>query len=223
MSPSIQQLTEKSPKKVYNVQESLKLLCPEVICGNDDDSLWIFGYGSLVWKADFPFSCKHKGFITGFERKFYQNSIDHRGTAEKPGRVVTLIHTENSENRVYGIGYRISADDKKAVLEHLDVREINGYERVVTDFHLLSDAGEILARKSVLLYLAKHDNPSFAGLKDDLETIAQQICECEGKSGRNSDYLMDLAESMRILYPEIDDRHLFELEKVVKRKLCHEV
>lgn len=69
--------------KIFNVKESLKLLCDLTTCGQDDDSLWVFGYGSLVWKADFPFACKHKGYITGFERKFYQNSVDHRGTSEK--------------------------------------------------------------------------------------------------------------------------------------------
>ncbi|XP_055637537.1 putative glutathione-specific gamma-glutamylcyclotransferase 2 [Toxorhynchites rutilus septentrionalis] len=182
-----------------------------------DGDLWIFGYGSLVWKADFPFEEKRTGYIKGFLRRFFQNSVDHRGTEEQPGRVVTLIRSQNPESKVWGMGYRIARHDSADVLRHLDDREKNGYDRHCVRFYPHSPSGtQTNDAKDIILYVASQENPSFAGQRGNLEEIAKQISTASGASGSNSEYVYKLADAMRQFYPGEQDEHLFQLEQIVK-------
>lgn len=164
---------------------------------------WVFGYGSLIYKVDFPWLEREPAQIEGWARRFWQGSHDHRGTPDSPGRVVTLVPGPDQICR--GMAYRVAHE----VFEHLDHREKNGYERHRVHMHLLARGTTV----DGTLYVASRDNPAFLG-PEDPQVLAEHILAARGPSGRNRDYLLRLAEALRELGDE--DEHIFDLERRVR-------
>lgn len=183
------------------------------------EDVWIFGYGSLVWKADFPYIDRRRGYVSGYKRRFYQHSIDHRGVPEKPGRVVTLLPGDIEKDRVYGVAYRIAASQKAKVLNHLDYREKNGYERFSVEFHEYPAATMPI---EVIIYMATQANDSYAGNVWQVPCIARQIFTSAGPSGPNREYLFNLSIAMHQLFPDVRDEHLEELVQCAQHLIEHD-
>jgi len=165
------------------------------------DPTWVFGYGSLIWRQDFPYIESRRAYIDGWERRFWQGSHDHRGVQSDPGRVVTLVDAPGE--RCHGRAFLIAPD----VFEYLDDREINGYERHGIEIHF--DDGKAPG----VVYRAEVNNFAFLG-DASLDEMIVQIKRCAGRSGRNVDYVLELARSLREL--DVTDPHVFELEALIR-------
>ena len=175
----------------------------------DDDAAtsdWVFGYGSLIWKVDFPVLERAVGRIEGWQRRFWQGSHDHRGTPGAPGRVATLVREPGTH--CVGVAWRVAHN----VFEHLDHREKNGYGRYRIPIHFERPARTV----DGVLYVAEPDNPAWLG-PEPVDAMARHIAAAEGPSGRNADYLLHLARALRELGE--DDDHVFELERRVLAEL----
>lgn len=169
---------------------------------------WIFGYGSLIWRPDFPFEERYVARLEGWKRRFWQASVDHRGVPGAPGRVVTLL--PDADESTWGVVFRLGETVRHDVMRALDVREKGGYARheaVVA----LTDAPYPAVRAT--FYVATPENRNFAG-PAPLEDIARQVRASVGPSGPNVEYVVELDRALAAL--GVDDPHVRELARLVR-------
>uniref|UniRef100_A0A8C6N2Y3 Gamma-glutamylcyclotransferase n=1 Tax=Mus spicilegus TaxID=10103 RepID=A0A8C6N2Y3_MUSSI len=172
--------------------------------GGDPQALWIFGYGSLVWKPDFAYSDSRVGFVRGYSRRFWQGDTFHRGSDKMPGRVVTLL--EDREGCTWGVAYQVRGEQVNEALKYLNVREavLGGYDTKEVTFYPQDTPDQPL---TALAYVATPQNPGYLGPAPE-EVIATQILACRGFSGHNLEYLLRLADFMQLCGPQAQDEHL---------------
>lgn len=166
---------------------------------------WLFGYGSVIYRPSFSFVERANATLRGVARRFSQRSDDHRGTAEFPGRVVTLREREGGVVR--GAAFRFDPREAGAIIAGLDDRERAGYERAHREVTL--DDGRCVR---AIVYIAPPGNDWDAGDEPE-ETIASVIQRARGPSGTNADYLRLLADALRSLGDR--DPHVLALEGLV--------
>lgn len=110
----------------------------------------------------------------------------------------------------------MSRKHEHQVTAHLDYREKDGYEKRSVTFYPKESSREPF---QLDVYIGSEFNPFYLG-PASIDSIAAQIYGAVGPSGRNTDYLFNLADTMRHIAPHVHDEHLFAVEKAVKN-LCN--
>lgn len=153
--------------------------------------LWVFGYGSLMWRPDFPYCEAHPARLSGWHRRFCIVSRHYRGTDERPGLVLGLDRGGVCEGRVF----RVAIEDAAAVLAYLRRREqISGvYREARVPVTLLTPERD---KHMAVTFLAERAHPSFIrGLS--LRQQAVIVGAARGKTGSNLDYLVSTLKELR--------------------------
>jgi cation transport regulator ChaC len=183
--------------------------------GADERQLWVFGYGSLCWLPGFAYGHSEVGHIAGYKRRFWQGNVTHRGTVGKPGRVATIVEEKNSET--HGIAFQVPSD---SALEYLENREVTlgGYDtRIMTTFYPKDGSREPF---EVFAFMATSSSANKHWLGKATESdIADQVIVRWGNSGSNIDYVLNLAKWIRKTLPDVNDRHLFTVARLINEKM----
>lgn len=146
--------------------------------------LWIFGYGSLMWRPGFSYVEAQPARLYGEHRALCIYSFVHRGTPQKPGLVLGL----DQGGSCRGVAFRVAAADSGTTVEYLRERELvtHVYREVERQLRL-EDGSERSVR--CLAYVVDRTHEQYAGRLDP-EAVLAHVRESEGVSGRNRDYVI---------------------------------
>lgn len=153
-------------------------------------TLWVFGYGSLLWNPGFtPVETVHAK-LSGYARSFCMRSIHHRGTEDDPGLVLAL--DEHPGAVCDGLAMRVAEAEQESTLDYLRERELisSAYlEKVLPlDF---PDGRAVMA----VTYVIDPHHVQYCGALD-LEEQARIIATAVGGRGPNSEYLFNTADHL---------------------------
>ncbi|MGH1356290.1 MAG: gamma-glutamylcyclotransferase [Thalassovita sp.] len=153
-------------------------------------TMWVFGYGSLLWNPGFEVADSQLAQLPGYHRSFCMRSIHHRGSDENPGLVLALDRAENAV--CHGLALAVHSQDEKQVLADLRERELvsSAYLEVEHEVQL-RDGRSVTA----LTYVIDPDHVQYCGGLP-LDEQAQIIAHAHGGRGPNSEYLFNTADHL---------------------------
>jgi cation transport protein ChaC len=166
------------------------------------EDLWVFAYGSLIWRPGFPHLERVPARLIGAHRALCVYSFVHRGTPERPGLVLGLDHG----GMCRGIAYRVAAATRMATLAYLREREqvTKVYIERVRPVVLMDHAE---ARVPAVCYLVDRSHPQYAGrlsLSEQLHIVRHG----HGKSGQNREYVLATVNALEALGYRDRELHL---------------
>jgi glutathione-specific gamma-glutamylcyclotransferase len=156
-------------------------------CPND---LWVFGYGSLMWRPGFDYIERVPARLVGEHRALCVYSFDHRGTPEKPGLVLGL----DRGGACRGLAFRVEAKLRDDTIAYLRSREqtTHVYREVMRSVWLDNEPRD---RVSAIAYVVDRSHVQYAGrlpLAEQLRIVQQG----HGRSGNNRDYVLSTVKAI---------------------------
>jgi len=152
--------------------------------------LWVFGYGSLMWRPGFAFIEQVPARLIGEHRALCVYSFVHRGTAEKPGLVLGL----DRGGACRGIAFRVAEKHRAATMAYLRAREqvTSVYREVMRSVWLENEPRQ---RVSALVYVVDRGHGQYAGRLSLAEQF-RHVLQGHGQSGANREYVLSTVKAI---------------------------
>ena len=164
--------------------------------------LWVFGYGSLMWRPGFDFIERVDAKLIGAHRALCVYSFVHRGTPERPGLVLGL----DRGGACRGLAFRVAARKRAETVAYLRAREqvTMVYREFVRAVHLKTTPERVVP---AVCYMVDRSHPQYAG-RLALDQQLHLVRQGHGQSGHNRDYVIETVSAMEAMGYRESELHL---------------
>jgi len=169
---------------------------------HETGELWVFGYGSLMWRPGFDVLERVPARLNGLHRALCVYSFVHRGTPERPGLVLGL----DRGGMCRGIAYRVAAAARAKTIAYLRAREqVTAVYRETMRRIELEDATRRQVR--ALCYIVDRGHVQYAGRLSLAERV-HYVRQGHGQSGPNRGYVLEAVRALEALGYRETELHL---------------
>ena len=169
---------------------------------HETGDLWVFGYGSLMWRPGFDLLERVSARLIGLHRALCVYSFVHRGTPERPGLVLGL----DRGGMCRGVAYRVAAASRAETIGYLRAREqvTTVYVESMRQIELEDQARR---RVRALCYIVDRSHVQYAGRLTLAESL-HHVRQGHGSSGPNRDYVLETVRALEALGYRESELHL---------------
>ncbi len=162
--------------------------------------LWVYGYGSLVWRPEFAYLEKRAALLHGYHRALCLWSRVNRGTPENPGLVFGL----DNGGSCRGIAFRIAAHQVPSTADALWQREMPSGAYTPKWLNCRTEHGNVMA---LVFVMNRHTDAYIPGLP--LEHLVDIVSRAHGSYGPCLEYVLETAQALK--QSNIHDKRLQHL------------
>ena len=173
---------------------------------NRRDDVWLFVYGSLIWKPACAIDDQMPALLRAWHRKFCMRLLRYRGTSDRPGLMMSLDHGGACK----GMAQLLGGAHAEERLQQLVRRELS--VRPYTHRPLWVEIESDRGRKKAIAFAIDRKGPNYIGHHSIDETAAVLAGAC-GHWGSGAEYLMNTVQHLEAL--GIHDRYLWRLQERV--------
>lgn len=156
-----------------------------------DGGLWVFGYGSLMWRPGFAYARRSKALLRGWRRSLCVYSHVYRGSPERPGLVLGL----DRGGACPGVAFEVDSALREATIRYLREREQVTAVYVERVAPVTLESGD---RVLAVTYVADRLHDQYAG-RLDREAMLEYVRAGKGQSGDNAEYILETNDHLQAL------------------------
>jgi cation transport protein ChaC len=177
----------------------------------DPGHVWVFTYGSLIWRPEFEFADRRTAIAHGWHRSFcLQGDTWFRGSVDHPGLMLAL----DLGGSCAGLAYRLPPDEIEKNLAAVMAREVLALPHPFPPrwIDIEMDGAAVPA----ITFVIDRNSANYAGHLTP-EQVADVLAAASGSYGSMAQYLRNTVDGLEQL--GIHDSQLWQLQELVADRI----